>query len=94
MSDTYERVKEVTADLLKIDPAAIRPESRFVEDLGVDSMKSIELIAALDEAFDIETAEEDALKIKTVGAAAAFVDESLAAASGSDLPGGPAPAAS
>jgi acyl carrier protein len=78
MPETYEQVKTVTADLLKIDAGAINPDSRFVEDLGADSMKSIELVAAFEEEFDIEMEEEDALKVKTVGDAAAFIDAMLA----------------
>ena len=73
MSDIHEQVKEVVANLFKIDPETIKPDSRFVEDLGSDSMKSIEIIAAFEEAFDIEMEDEDALKIKTVEAAALFI---------------------
>lgn len=78
MSDTCDRVKTVTAQLLKIDPARIAPSSRFVEDLGAESMQSVELVAALEEAFDVEMSEETALKIKTVGDAARFIDRLLA----------------
>lgn len=75
MNDVFEQVKKVVADLLKKDPAAITPESRFVEDLGADSMQSVELVAAFEEAFDIEMQEEDALKVKTVGDAATFIQQ-------------------
>ncbi len=77
MSDVYEQIKEVVADLLKIDAGRITPESTFVNDLGADSMKSIELVAAFEEAFDIEMDEEDALKVKTVGDAATFIEQCL-----------------
>lgn len=77
MSDVYEQVKEVVADLLKIDTGTIEPESKFVDDLGADSMKSVELVAAFEEAFDIEMDEEDALKVKTVGDAASFIENCL-----------------
>ncbi len=77
MSDTLDRVKAVTADLLKIDETAINPDSRFVEDLGAQSMQSIELVAAFEEEFDIEMEEEDALKVKTIGDAAGYIDQLL-----------------
>ncbi len=77
MSDVLGRVKEVTAQLLKVDAGSIKPESKFVEDLGAQSIQSIELIAAFEEEFDIEMDEDDALKVKTVGDAAAFINELL-----------------
>ena len=78
MSEVYEQVKDVVADLLKVDAGTITPASKFVDDLGADSMKSVELVAAFEEAFDIEMDEEDALKVKTVGDAASFVEQVLA----------------
>jgi acyl carrier protein len=78
MSNVYEQVRDVVAELLKIDAATIEPGSTFVDDLGADSMKSVELVAALEEAFDIEMDEEDALKVKTVGDAASFIEQVLA----------------
>ncbi len=80
MSDTVERVKAATAKLLKKDVAAIDGDARFVEDLGADSMQSIELIAALEEAFDIEMDEDEALGVKTIADAAAFIDRVIAEA--------------
>lgn len=78
MSEIYEQVEDVVADLLKIDKSTIKPESRFVDDLGADSMKSVELVAALEEAFDIEMEEEDAVKVQTIGDAATFIETVLA----------------
>ena len=78
MTQTFDQLKSVIANLLKIDAAKITPESKFVEDLGADSMKSVELVAAFEDAFDIEMNEEDALKVKTVGDAAAFIDRIIA----------------
>jgi len=65
MSDFEDRSKQVVARTLKIDAGRIKPESRFVEDLGAESIQSIELIAAFEEEFDIEIDEEDALEVKT-----------------------------
>ena len=73
MADVAERVRKVVAETLKIDEARVAEESRFVEDLGAESMQSIELIAAFEEEFDIEMDEEAALGVKTVGSAVTFI---------------------
>jgi len=73
MSDVAERVKRVTAQVLKVDPGRIQDSSRFVEDLGAESIQSVELVAAFEEEFDIEMDEEAALAVKTVGDAVKFI---------------------
>jgi acyl carrier protein len=73
MSDVQDRVKDVTARTLKVDLARVTDESRFVEDLGAQSMQSIELIAAFEEEFDIEIDEEEAVTVKTVGNAVEYI---------------------
>ena len=78
MSDTTERVKKVTAELLKVDIAGITGETRFIEDLGAKSVQSVELVATFEDEFDIELDEEDALSVKTVGDAIQFIDKALA----------------
>jgi len=75
MSDVEQRVKKVVAQVLKIDPARIKSESRFVEDLGAESIQSIELIAAFEEEFDIEMDDERANEVKTVGSAVKFIQK-------------------
>lgn len=77
MSDTNERVRKVTAELLKIDKNKIKDDSRFVEDLGAESVQSIELVAAFEEEFGIEMDEDNALSVKTVGDAIKFIDKLL-----------------
>jgi acyl carrier protein len=79
MSDTLERIKQVTADLLKIDKGIIKEDSKFVEDLGAESVQSIELVAAFEEEFDIEMNEDEALGVKTVTDAVRFIDAIVAA---------------
>jgi acyl carrier protein len=74
MSDTLERIKKVTADVLKIDPSEVKDDSRFVQDLGAESIQSIELVAAFEEEFDIEMDEDQALGVKSVGDAVEFID--------------------
>ncbi|MCF7826167.1 MAG: acyl carrier protein [Candidatus Marinimicrobia bacterium] len=75
---TLERIKNVAAELLKIESSRVLETSRFVEDLGADSMQSIELVAAFEEEFDIEMDEDAALAVKTVGDAVGFIDKVLA----------------
>jgi acyl carrier protein len=67
------RVKQVVADVLKVDPSVIKPESRFTTDLGAESIQSVELVAAFEEAFDIEMDEDEALSVQTVGHAVTFI---------------------
>ena len=77
MADTLERIKKVTADLLNVNIESIKEESRFVEDLGAESIQSIELVAAFEEEFDIEMDEDEALAVKTGGDAATFINKVL-----------------
>ena len=75
MSDVAERVKDVVQRTLKVDRARIIEDARFVEDLGAESMQSVELVAAFEEEFDIEMDEEAALAVKTVGTAVEFIQK-------------------
>ncbi|RMD47129.1 MAG: acyl carrier protein [Aquificota bacterium] len=61
-----ERVKEIIADQLGISADQIKPESKFVDDLGADSLDVVELIMAFEEEFGVEIPDEDAEKIATV----------------------------
>ena len=75
MSDVAQRVVDVVTRTLKIDRGRITVDSRFVEDLGAESIQSVELIAAFEEEFDIEMDEEGALGVKTVGKAVEFIEK-------------------
>ncbi len=77
MSDVAERIIKVTSETLKVDPGRITDDQRFVEDLGAESIQSVELVAAFEEEFDIEMDEEAALEVKTVGKAISFISEIL-----------------
>jgi len=79
MSDVEKRIKEVTARTLKVDVGRIDSSARFVEDLGAESIQSVELVAAFEEEFDIEMDEEEALEVKTVGKAVEFIEKALRA---------------
>ena len=75
MSDVRERIVEVVARTLKVDQARIVDEARFIEDLGAESIQSVELVAAFEEEFDIEMDEETALTVKNVGKAVEFIEK-------------------
>jgi acyl carrier protein len=75
MSDVTSRIKDVVVRTLKIDSGRMTDESRFVEDLGAESIQSVELVAAFEEEFDIEMDDEEALEVKTVGKAIEFISK-------------------
>ncbi len=74
MSDTYEKVKAVIVDVLKVDEKEIKEDTRFVEDLKADSMDQFFLIDGFCEKFDININDEDARNIKTVSDAVSYID--------------------
>jgi acyl carrier protein len=63
----YEQVKKVVVDQLGVSDAEVKRESSFVDDLGADSLDTVELVMALEEAFSMEIPDEEAEKIKSVG---------------------------
>jgi acyl carrier protein len=77
MSDNADRVKRVVAETLKVDKDRITDNARFVEDLGAESIQSIELVAAFEEEFDIDMDEEAALQVKNVADAVNFIEQQL-----------------
>lgn len=64
--DIFEKVKGIIADQLSVEEEKIKTESSFVDDLGADSLDTVELVMAFEEEFEIEIPDEDAEKIKTV----------------------------
>ncbi len=62
----FDEVKEVIVEQLNVDPNEVKPEAKFVEDLGADSLDVVEMIMALEEKFEIEIPDSDAENIKTV----------------------------
>ncbi|MCS6996811.1 MAG: acyl carrier protein [Casimicrobiaceae bacterium] len=66
MSDIEARVKKIVADQLGVAEADVKNESSFVDDLGADSLDTVELVMALEEEFGTEIPDEEAEKIKTV----------------------------
>ena len=66
MSDTLDKIKEIIIDKLDVDESKITSDSHFIEDLGADSLDTVELIMQFEEDFNIEIPDEDAEKILTV----------------------------
>ena len=73
-----ERVKNIIVEQLGVEPEQVKPEAQFVNDLGADSLDTVELIMALEEEFDIEIPDEQAEKIKTVGEALQHITAKVA----------------
>jgi acyl carrier protein len=73
--DIQQKVKDIIVEQLGVDPAQVKPEASFVNDLGADSLDTVELVMALEEAFDTEIPDEDAEKIQTVGQAVEYIQK-------------------
>jgi acyl carrier protein len=70
-----EKIKAVVAEQLDCDVAEIKDDSKFIEDLGADSLDVVELVMALEEEFDIEIPDEDAEGILTVADALKYIED-------------------
>jgi len=68
-----EKVKEIIVDQLGVDEKQVNAEASFIDDLGADSLDTVELVMALEEEFDIEIPDEDAEKIATVQNAVVYI---------------------
>ena len=75
MATIEERVKAITARVLRLEPDQIKPEHSFTVDLGAESVQSIELVAMFEQEFGIEMDEDAALSVETVGKAVEFIAE-------------------
>lgn len=71
--DIFAEVKKIVAEQLEVDPNDVKPEANFANDLGADSLDTVELVMALEEAFEIEIPDEAAEQIATVQAAVDFI---------------------
>jgi acyl carrier protein len=71
-------IKDVIVDKLGVEADKIAPEARFIEDLGADSLDTVELIMGLEDKFGLEISDEDAEKIRTVGDALKFIESKQA----------------
>ncbi|HBA71404.1 MAG: acyl carrier protein [Geobacteraceae bacterium GWC2_55_20] len=75
MSDIAKRVKEIVAEQLGVEESLVVTEASFMDDLGADSLDTVELVMALEEEFDLEIPDEDAEKIQTVNDAIEYITE-------------------
>ena len=75
MASVEEKVKQIIVEQLGVDEAEVTPTASFVDDLGADSLDTVELVMALEEAFDIEIPDEDAEKILTVQQATDYIQK-------------------
>ncbi|MBO7173033.1 MAG: acyl carrier protein [Burkholderiaceae bacterium] len=76
MNDIEQRVKKVVAEQLSINEADIKNESAFIEDLGADSLDTVELVMALEDAFKVEIPDDQQEKLRTVQDAIDFINAS------------------
>ena len=74
MSDIQDQVKKIVVDHLGIDEAKVVPEAKFIDDLGADSLDTVELVMAFEEEFGSEISDSEAEKILTVGDAIKFIE--------------------
>ena len=78
MSAIAEKIKSVIAEQLGVKPEEVTETAKFVEDLGADSLDTVELVMALEEEYGVEIPDEDAEKLTTVGEAIKYIEEKLA----------------
>ena len=77
MSDIASRVKAIIADKLDVEETEVTPEASFTNDLGADSLDTVELIMEFEKEFDIQIPDDQAENIATVGQAIKFIEEAL-----------------
>lgn len=78
MAEVPEKIKTIIAEQLGVKPEEVTPQASFIEDLGADSLDTVELVMALEEEFEIEIPDEDAEKMATVGDAIKYIEEKVA----------------
>ncbi|HNY28227.1 MAG TPA: acyl carrier protein [Candidatus Sumerlaeota bacterium] len=73
MSDIETKVKEIIVEQLNVNADDVKPEAKFIDDLGADSLDQVELVMAFEEEFELDIPDEDAEKLTTVGAAIDYI---------------------
>ena len=76
-AEITEKLKEIVIEQLSVNAEDIKPEAKFVEDLGADSLDRVELMMALEESFDLDIPDEDAEKLLTIGDAEKYILEKV-----------------
>ncbi len=74
MDNTFEKIKEIVIDKLGVESDKVTLEAKFINDLGADSLDTVELIMQFEEDFEIEIPDEDAEKIMSVGQAVDYIN--------------------
>ena len=77
MATVEERVKKIIAEQLGVEEGEVTPEASFVEDLGADSLDTVELVMAFEKEFDVDIPDEEAEKLRTVGDALKYLQDKL-----------------
>ncbi|MFB2979543.1 acyl carrier protein [Microseira sp. BLCC-F43] len=77
--DTFEKVKKIVVEQLGVEETAVIPTANFANDLGADSLDTVELVMALEEEFDIEIPDDAAEKMMTVQEAVDYINDKVAA---------------
>ena len=77
MSDNYEKMKEIIVHKLGVDENKITKEAKFVDDLGADSLDTVEIIMDFEEEFDVEIPDEDAEQLTTIQSALDYINNKL-----------------
>ena len=75
VASVAERVIDIVAEQLGVDKEKVKPETHFINDLGADSLDTVDLVMELEEEFDINIPDDAAEKIETVGQAIKFIEE-------------------
>ncbi len=75
MSDTADRVKKIVVEHLGVEEDKVTPDASFIDDLGADSLDTVELVMAFEEEFGVEIPDDAAEKIATVGDANKYIEE-------------------
>jgi acyl carrier protein len=76
--EIFQKVQKIVAEQLSVDESEVKPEASFANDLGADSLDTVELVMALEEEFDIEIPDEAAENIATVQSAVDYIKEKVA----------------
>ena len=79
MTDVADRVKKIVIEHLGVEDGQVKPEAKFIDDLGADSLDTVELVMAFEEAFGVEIPEDAAEKISTVKDAIEYIEKQKAA---------------
>ena len=82
MPSVQERVVELVSKQMGVSTSQITPQTSFINDLGADSLDTVELVMEFEDAFDMNIPDEDAEKIQTVGNAVSYIEERLAKCGG------------